>query len=54
MPHIVKYLLSSSNVAEQPPRLADTTAAPTFIVLSNGVLKKSLLRKDISVPFAAA
>ena len=38
MPEMVKYLLSSSNVAEQPPRRAQTTLAPTFIVLSNGVL----------------
>ena len=35
MPEMVKYLLSSSNVAEQPPRRAQTTLAPTFIVLSN-------------------
>ena len=35
MPEIVKYLFSSSNVAEQPPRRAQTTLAPTFIVLSN-------------------
>ena len=31
---VVKYLFSSSKVAEQPPRLATTTLAPTFIVLS--------------------
>ena len=37
MPEMVKNLLSSSKVAERPPRLAATTAAPTFIVLSNGV-----------------
>ena len=34
IPEIVKYLFNSSNVAEQPPRLAHTTLAPTFIVLS--------------------
>ena len=38
MPEIVKYLFSSSNVAEQPPRRAQATLAPTFIVLSNEVL----------------
>ena len=38
MPQMVKYLLSSSNVAESPPRRATTTLAPTFIVLSKGVL----------------
>ena len=35
---MVKYLFSSSKVAEQPPRLAQTTLAPTFIVLSKDVL----------------
>ena len=38
IPLIVKYLLSSSNVADKPPRLATTTLAPTFIVLSKPVL----------------
>lgn len=35
---MVKYLFSSSNVAEHPPRLAQTTLAPIFMVLSKGVL----------------
>ena len=34
IPDMVKYLLSSSNVAEHPPRLAQAILAPTFIVLS--------------------
>ena len=34
IPEMVKYLFSSSNVAEHPPRLAQATLAPTFIVLS--------------------
>ena len=38
IPEIVKYLFSSSKVAEQPPRRAQTTLAPTFMVLSKGVL----------------
>ena len=38
MPLMVKYLFSSSNVAESPPRLATTTDAPTFMLLSKGVL----------------
>ena len=38
MPEMVKYLFSSSKVAEQPPRRAQTTLAPTFMVLSKGVL----------------
>ena len=38
IPLMVKYLLSSSKVAVKPPRLADATAAPTFMVLSKGVL----------------
>ena len=54
MPTMVKYLLSSSKVAEQPPRRADTTAAPTFMLLSNGVLKKSLSKKLIKLPLAEA
>jgi hypothetical protein len=33
-----KYLFSISNVDEQPVLLADTTAAPTFIVLSQETL----------------
>ena len=37
IPEIVKYLFSWSNVALAPPRRQETTAAPTFIVLSNGV-----------------
>ena len=51
---MVKYLFSSSKVAEQPPRLAQTTLAPTFIVLSKDVLKNSLSRVAISVAFAEA
>ena len=36
---MVKYLFNSSKVAEQPPRRAHTTLAPTFMVLSTkGVL----------------
>ena len=38
MPLIVKYLFSSSKVAERPPRRATTTLAPTFMLLSKGVL----------------
>ncbi len=38
IPLIVKYLFNPSKVADKPPRLADTTLAPTFIVLSKGVL----------------
>lgn len=38
MPEIVKNLLISSNVALAPPRRQLTTAAPTFIDLSNCVL----------------
>ena len=38
IPLIVKYLFNPSKVADRPPRLADTTLAPTFIVLSKGVL----------------
>ena len=38
IPEIVKYLLSSSKVAEHPPRLATATLAPTFMVLSNPAL----------------
>ena len=38
MPLMVKYLFSSSKVAEQPPRRATTTDAPTFIRLSKPVL----------------
>ena len=34
IPLMVKYLFSSSNVADSPPRLAETTLAPTFMVLS--------------------
>ena len=37
IPDMVKYLFSSSKVAEQPPRRAHTTLAPTFMVLSKGV-----------------
>ena len=51
---MVKYLFSSSKVAEQPPRLAQTTLAPTFIVLSKDVLKNSLSRVAINVAFAEA
>ena len=35
---MVKYLFSSSKVADRPPRRATTTLAPTFIRLSKGVL----------------
>lgn len=38
IPEIVKNLFSSSKVAEQPPRRAQTTDAPTFMALSNDVL----------------
>ena len=38
IPEMVKYLFSSSKVAEQPPRRAQATLAPTFMVLSKGVL----------------
>ena len=37
IPEMVKYLFSSSKVAEQPPRRAHTTLAPTYMVLSKGV-----------------
>ena len=35
---MVKNLFSWSKVAEQPPRRAHTTLAPTFMVFSNWVL----------------
>ena len=35
---MVKYLFSSSKVAEAPPRRQTTTDAPTFMVLSKDVL----------------
>ena len=38
IPLMVKYLFSSSKVAEQPPRRATVTLAPTFIALGNAVL----------------
>ena len=38
MPLMVKYLFSSSKVAEQPPRRATAIQAPTFMVLSKCVL----------------
>ena len=38
IPAMVKYLFSSSKVADRPPRRATTTLAPTFIRLSKGVL----------------
>ena len=38
IPEMVKNLFSSSKVAEQPPRRAQTTLAPTFMVLSKRVL----------------
>ena len=38
MPEIVKYLFNSSKVAEHPPLLAQTTLAPTFMVLSKWLL----------------
>ena len=38
IPEMVKYLFNSSKVAEQPPRRAQATLAPTFIVLSKDVL----------------
>ena len=41
IPEMVKYLFNSSKVAEQPPRRAQTTPAPTFMVLSKPVLWKS-------------
>jgi len=50
----VKYLLISSKVAEHPPLLADTTAAPTLILLSAVMLYKRRSIKDTSVPFADA
>ena len=38
IPEMVKYLFNSSKVAEQPPRRAQATLAPTFMVLSKDVL----------------
>ena len=38
IPEMVKNLFSSSKVADYPPRRATTTLAPTFMVLSKGVL----------------
>ena len=38
MPEIVKYLFSSSKVAEHPPLRATAILAPTFMVLSKRVL----------------
>ena len=38
IPLMVKNLLSSSKVEDSPPRRAATTLAPTFMVLSKGVL----------------
>ena len=38
IPEMVKNLFSSSKVADSPPRRAATTLAPTFMVLSKGVL----------------
>ena len=38
IPLMVKNLFSSSKVADNPPLLAQTTLAPTFMVLSKEVL----------------
>ena len=54
IPEIVKYLLRTSNVAEQPPRRATATDAPTFMRLSNLAEKKSRSRNETSVPFGEA
>ena len=55
IPFMVKYLLSISKVAVFPPRRQETTAAPTFMVLSVfSVLKNSRSRKDTTPPAGEA
>ena len=38
----------------QAEGIEDNTVEPTFIVLSKGVLQKSLSKRDITVPLAPA
>ena len=54
MPLMVKYLFSWSKVAEQPPRLATATDAPTFMRLSKWALKKSRSSTAMRVALAEA
>jgi hypothetical protein len=54
MEDMVKYLLSISKDAEQPPLLAQTTDAPIFMLLSKVDEWKSLSRNEMSVPFGEA
>ena len=54
MPLMVNYLLSWSKVAEQPPRLATATDAPTFMRLSKWALKKSRSSTAVRVALAEA